>query len=545
MNRFISDTSGLFDELFPHCEAYNDAFASLYALKTYDNAELNKIYQKIKINLIDSKISSAEEIIRTMSEIFLYNNCYLRSYFTIFKLSYEEFHPNQVLNINPLFDYFVYKEYGKSLDKNNLEKNFKRYSWKDFSLDIHQKYTIYEAIMHDNKEQFISIAENNDFDEKQLLSSEFYPENNNRYTLLELCCYYGAVDCFKFIRTKFDSIITTKCLELSFLGGNPEIMHECLKTCYPNEKCMTNAIISHNIDFVTFLMNEYELAINIEECQRYHNIQAFLVYYDCINMNDINDCYIQSINFNHIGIIEKILFLGADINAKTKSGGTVLYFVLQRKLNILAEFLLSRGISINAKDNGGLTALHLSMKLQNKSIMEFLLSHGADVNIGDNFGLTCLHNAVWNNNKEIAELLLSNGANVDAKESMGLTALHYAAMNNYQELVNLLASHGAELNAKDDNGKTALISAAEWNRKETMELLITLGADINSKDNNGKTPLMAAAEWDRIETIDFLIAHGADVKAKDNKGKTALNYAASRKNRNTIKALNEKDHNPR
>ena len=44
------------------------------------------------------------------------------------------------------------------------------------------------------------------------------------------------------------------------LGEKLEIMSECLKYQNPNEKCMEYAIISHNIDFVTFLMNEYIVA---------------------------------------------------------------------------------------------------------------------------------------------------------------------------------------------------------------------------------------------------------------------------------------------
>ena len=120
--------------------------------------------------------------------------------------------------------------------------------------------------MCNDLEKIILFTECDGFDKNQLLESDLYPYSDEGYSLLELCCYHGAVDCFKLLRTKFDSEITQKCLRFSFLGGNPEIMSECLKYQKPNKECMKYAIISHNIDFVTFLMNEYNLEIKLSYC---------------------------------------------------------------------------------------------------------------------------------------------------------------------------------------------------------------------------------------------------------------------------------------
>ncbi|EAY01923.1 hypothetical protein TVAG_068900 [Trichomonas vaginalis G3] len=117
--------------------------------------------------------------------------------------------------------------------------------------------------MYDDKEKFIYFTESNGFFKDQAFESDLYPCSGLGYSLLDLCCYHGAVGCFKLLRTKFNSEITQQCLELSFLGGNQEIMSECLKYQTPDEKCMEYAIISHNIDFVTFLMNEYNIQIRL------------------------------------------------------------------------------------------------------------------------------------------------------------------------------------------------------------------------------------------------------------------------------------------
>ena len=57
-----------------------------------------------------------------------------------------------------------------------------------------------------------------------------------------------------------------------------------------------NAIISHNIDFVTFLMNEYNLEIDLECCGKYNNLESFLIYFN--QTNNINHCFVYSVMFD-------------------------------------------------------------------------------------------------------------------------------------------------------------------------------------------------------------------------------------------------------
>ncbi|EAY14692.1 hypothetical protein TVAG_461090 [Trichomonas vaginalis G3] len=60
-------------------------------------------------------------------------------------------------------------------------------------------------------------------------------------------------------------------------------MSECLKYHKPDKKCMKYAIMTHNIDFVTFVMNGHEIPIDVHYCIKYDNIQAFLIHYDQTN----------------------------------------------------------------------------------------------------------------------------------------------------------------------------------------------------------------------------------------------------------------------
>ena len=82
---------------------------------------------------------------------------------------------------------------------------------------------IEEAIRGDDIMLFIEITEWNGFDKDMRI----HYLNRSRVsfsTLLELCCLYGSVRCFKFLRSKFNSEITEKCLNYSFLSRIPGIL---------------------------------------------------------------------------------------------------------------------------------------------------------------------------------------------------------------------------------------------------------------------------------------------------------------------------------
>ncbi|EAX90658.1 hypothetical protein TVAG_142020 [Trichomonas vaginalis G3] len=374
----------------------------------------------IKTELIDSMKYLPKNVIKDILNIIPYNNRFTKSYLSLAKLISDEYLVKDVNNVISISNFLFYKEYGIKLDKSgDFEKNKLR------KLKVHTEDTIYRAIMNNDKERFIIFTEREGFNKNQLLKSDLYPYTKYGYSLLELCCYHGAVDCFKLLRTKFNSEITHECIELSFLGGNQEIMSKCLKYQKPSKECMKYAIISHNIDFVTFLMNEYNIKIDLEYCEIYKNLESFLVYFD--QTNDINQCFVYSVMFNIPSLLDHFLSFDANINDKDKDGETALHMVTRKNSKEMAELLISHGANINEKDEKGRTALHIAARKNSKETAELLISHDANVNAKDKYGRTVLLFAVRKNSKETAELLISHGANINEKNPYGKTALHEAA----------------------------------------------------------------------------------------------------------------------
>ncbi|EAX92480.1 ankyrin repeat protein, putative [Trichomonas vaginalis G3] len=476
-----------YSELRNICKHHIDAYNTLYQLKTEKEEDLNSIYKMIKTELIESMKFLPQKLMKDILDIIPYNNRYTKSYLFLVKLISDEYHIKEVKNIPTISNFLFYKEYGIKLDKSDEFEEIN-----SENLDIYTTNTIYRAIMNNDKERFIFFIESEGFYEDQTLKSKLYPfTGKDGYSLLELCCYHGAVDCFKLLRTKFHSKITYQCLLLSFLGRNPEIMNECLKHQKPEEACMEYAIISHNIDFVTFLMNEYKININLDYCEWYNNLESFLICFD--QTNDVDKCYMNSTMFNIPSICEYFLLYGANINEKDNNGNTTLHYAAQKNSKEIFEFLISHGANINNKTNNGNTALHIAADYKNIEIAELIISHGANVNEKNNNAKTALHYAARKNSKETTKLLISYGANINEKANNGKTALHYAACHNSAETAELLISHGADINEKDNNGDTAFHIAAQNNSKETAKFLISHGANINIKNKDGDAALHIAA----------------------------------------------------
>ncbi|EAY15758.1 ankyrin repeat protein, putative [Trichomonas vaginalis G3] len=484
----------------------------------------------IKTELIDSKKYPPQNVIKDILDIILYNNRYIKSYLSLAKLISDDYHIKNVESLPPLCDFLFYKEYGIKLGRS---KNFGVYESEN--LEIYKENTVYRAIMNNDKERFIIFTERCGFDKDQRLKSYLYPYPCYRYSLIELCCYYGAVDCFKFLRTKFNSAINKECLKFSFLGGNPDIMSECLKYQEPDKGCMEFAIISHNIDFVTFLMNEYNIEIDLYDCTNYKNLDSFLVYFD--QTDDVNNCFVYSTIFKIESLCEYFLSHGADVNGKDIYGQATLQYAVSENSKEIVQLFISHGANINEKNESGETTLQIAASNNNKEIAELLISHGVNVNEKNVDGETALHTAVNFNCKEIVELLLSCGANVNEKDKYGNTALHKITQNACNETVQLLLSYGANVNEKDKHGETTLHKIAWDKYKEFADLLLSCGANVNEKDNREQTALHKAAKNNSKEIAELLISHGINIDDKDEDCKTALHIATQNNCKETTELL--------
>ncbi|EAY22787.1 ankyrin repeat protein, putative [Trichomonas vaginalis G3] len=419
---------------------------------------------------------------------------------------YEEYRPKNVCSINPLFDYFVYKEYGLVLNEKSKEK-FELYDSHHYSLDVHKPNTIWSAIMEDDNRLLISITNGDDFDKDQKIISDFYPKSDSGYTLLEICCYHGAVKCFRYLMTELHLPVTKLCSQFSFIGKNLDIVSDCSKVQKPDYKSMRGALLSHNIDFILYLFNEHKIEINLSDSLFANNLQAIFMYYE--KTSDLINSFVYSASFNIPAVSQYFLTHRVNINAKSKLESCAIHHAVQFNCKENLEFLISKGADVNSVCFPFRYPLHLAAENNSVEACLTLLLNHADQKLTDRFGRIPLHEAAANNATEVAEILIKYGAIVDSLDCFGATPLHEAAKNNNVKIAELLLSHGADANDIDNKGQTPLYYSIWANKTQIAEFLISHGGDVNAVNNDGVTVLARALNENKNVIAEFLVSHDA------------------------------------
>ncbi len=278
-----------------------------------------------------------------------------------------------------------------------------------------------------------------------------------------------------------------------------------------------------------------------------------------------------------LGLVERLLELGADPNARDLHGGTPLHAMVRwvTRPDIVSR-LLKYGAEINAIDHANQTALHLAASCirrpghqwgNHSDLANFLIAQGAHVDI---FSASML-----NLTDQAATLLRNDPTLIHARTSgnqthpQAATPLHIAADRGKQTMAELLLEHGADPNSLDARGRTPLYLAAHaaGTRKlaPTPELVIRLLAhsnlaaifnasllgseaalrdllvqaaeQVHIHDQGGHTALHLAAWNGHDAAVAALLAHGADVEAQTKRNETPLQLAVTYGHNSTAEML--------
>jgi len=99
----------------------------------------------------------------------------------------------------------------------------------------------------------------------------------------------------------------------------------------------------------------------------------------------------DAIKKQQVDIIEGLIRNGINVNIKAMMNATPLYYAALVNADVaVLQCLVSLGADINAKADNGSTPLHEAVMNGDFEAIRFLVSNGADVNAQDEFGVTPL-----------------------------------------------------------------------------------------------------------------------------------------------------------
>lgn len=233
--------------------------------------------------------------------------------------------------------------------------------------------------------------------------------------------------------------------------------------------------------------------------------------------------------------IEYLISLGADINARNRSGDTPLSLAVQKNKRQAGETLLAAGADIFVTNTDNYSPLRLALSAGGER-QEWLLTSSV-INSSDGSGNTPMHYAAeWKLYNAITELV-EKGSSVNAQNANGQTPLFSAVHADSPDAIVLLIRNGAQKNARDYLGNTPLHTSVRWNTFNAARTLIASGADIDPQNLAGKTPLAEAAYSGKIQMMTLLLNNGANINASDASGKTVLIDAIQSGRPETVRTL--------
>ncbi len=218
--------------------------------------------------------------------------------------------------------------------------------------------------------------------------------------------------------------------------------------------------------------------------------------------------------------IERVIQMGANVNAVDREGKTVLMLLLSKNY-IVDENTLKYFKNISAIDNVGNNALFYCQNSIPNTIY-LLVKNGLKINARNLEGKTPLIKVFSGGiNLDAVRGMISCGANVNAKTKEGLNALMYIAKRDNDEkiyeAVDLLVRAGANINDTDNNGDTPLILAAREGKLTAVKAFLKNGADVNIKNLKGESALTESGRWRQSdEILLLLIGSGANIKFGEN-----------------------------
>ncbi|KAM8856722.1 unconventional myosin-XVI isoform 5-T5 [Spinachia spinachia] len=203
----------------------------------------------------------------------------------------------------------------------------------------------------------------------------------------------------------------------------------------------------------------------------------------------------------------QLLKEGADLNAATSSGGSLLHLCARHGNVFAAEFLIERGLNVDLQDEDLWTALHVACACDHADVVLLLLLTGANVLLRDVSGNVPLDYAAEGTESGfiLRKHLEEQGVDVSSVRTMKVQSAR-TMLSDVRQLV----ATGGGLDLPNDDGVTLLHIASASGYREVVSVLLEGGADPHPADRRFWTPLHLAAKYGQTSVVSRLLRHSAN-----------------------------------
>ncbi|XP_065900414.1 putative ZDHHC-type palmitoyltransferase 6 [Dysidea avara] len=174
----------------------------------------------------------------------------------------------------------------------------------------------------------------------------------------------------------------------------------------------------------------------------------------------------MAVHRNYLSLVNLLLRLGADLEAKTEKGETPLLIACQSGSLYTTHALVTAGADVMATNNKGLSCVHLSASGGLVHLIHYLVTtKQVSLAVKDNEFNTPLHYAVQQRRTQTVKYILKHEVDcLTMTNAKGFTPLHMAAQACHNGLCwKLVAAGNADIvNIKDNKGQTPVDLANEY-----------------------------------------------------------------------------------
>jgi ankyrin repeat protein len=214
-------------------------------------------------------------------------------------------------------------------------------------------------------------------------------------------------------------------------------------------------------------------------------------------------------------VAQYLLSRGADVNLKTNAGETALYrAMVHRNVDVIRQ-LVELGADVNAVTQEGVSVLIQGIsETSDLEIIKLIVKAGADVNHLDSQDKSAVNIAGTEKHWDIVRYLVENGADAGHKPRHGNPVICDALKTGNLELVTWLINHDALVNVLE-NFEMPLLHGCKWfknecDKYELIKLLVSCGVTLDELNDNGESILHTCIN--NIKIVDFLLENCNNVR---------------------------------